>query len=172
MLPQRIATKLDVHRVAGQHLTVEVTETAVFEDAEQANLVLTALDELGIDIALDDFGTGHGSISRLHALGVFSEVKIDRSFVSDTRHRSRTYLMAMVGFGLSLGLRVVAEGVEDSETLAILTALNCDLAQGYLISRPLEADAMTTWLTTVHPAVPFERALAESYRASTGWDPR
>jgi EAL domain-containing protein (putative c-di-GMP-specific phosphodiesterase class I) len=172
LLPQRIATKLEVHRVAGEHLTVEVTETAVFEDAEQANLVLTALDELGIDIALDDFGTGHGSISRLHALGVFSEVKIDRSFVSDTRHRSRTYLMAMVGFGLSLGLRVVAEGVEDAETLAILTALNCDLAQGYLISRPLEPEAMTAWLTTVHPAVPYERALAESYRASPGWDPR
>ena len=114
LLPQRIATKLEVHRVAGEHLTVEVTETAVFEDSEQANLVLAALDELGIDIALDDFGTGHGSISRLHAQGVFSEVKIDRSFVSDTRHRSRTYLMAMVGFGLSLGLRVVAEGVEDS----------------------------------------------------------
>jgi len=172
LLPQRIATKLEVHRVAGEHLTVEVTETAVFEDAEQANRVLTALDELGIDIALDDFGTGHGSISRLHALGVFSEVKIDRSFVSDTRQRSRTYLMAMVGFGLSLGLRVVAEGVEDAETLAILTALNCDLAQGYLIARPLEPQAMTAWLTTAHPAVPLERALAESYRASTGWDPR
>ena len=82
------------------------------------------------------------------------------------------FLHRRLGFGLSLGLRVVAEGVEDSETLAILTALNCDLAQGYLISRPLEPEAMTAWLTTVHPAVPFERALAESYRASTGWDPR
>jgi EAL domain-containing protein (putative c-di-GMP-specific phosphodiesterase class I) len=160
-LPQRIATKLEVHRVMGENLTVEVTETAVFEDAEQARLVLTALDEMGIDIALDDFGTGHGSISRLHGLGVFAEVKIDRSFVSDTRQRSRTYLMAMVGFGLSLGLRVVAEGVEDPETLAILTALNCDLAQGYLISRPLEPAAMTVWLTTAHPVLP-EQAFARS----------
>jgi EAL domain-containing protein (putative c-di-GMP-specific phosphodiesterase class I) len=166
-LPRRIATKLEVHRVKGEHLTVEVTETAVFEDTEQAGLVLSALADMGIDIALDDFGTGHGSISRLHGLEVFSEVKIDRSFVSDTRQRSRTYLMAMVGFGLSLGLRVVAEGVEDAETLAILTALNCDLAQGYLIARPLEPAAMTLWLATTHPGKSPEKALADAYHASS-----
>jgi EAL domain-containing protein (putative c-di-GMP-specific phosphodiesterase class I) len=115
---------------------------------------------MGIDLALDDFGSGHGTIARLHALGVFSEVKIDRAFVSDTGQRSRTYLMAMVGFGLSLGMRVVAEGVEDAETLAILTALNCDLAQGYFIARPLEPAAMTLWLTTIQPPAATERALA------------
>ncbi len=166
-LPQRIATKLDVHRVLGENLTVEVTETAVFDDAKQAGLVLNALNDMGIDIALDDFGTGHGTISRLHELEVFSEVKIDRSFVSDTQQRSRTYLIAMVGFGLSLGLRVVAEGVEDAETMAILTALNCDLAQGYLITRPLEPAAMTLWLTTAHSAASPEQALAHAYHAST-----
>jgi EAL domain-containing protein (putative c-di-GMP-specific phosphodiesterase class I) len=165
-LPQRIATKLEVHRVLGEHLTVEVTETAVFGDAEQAGVLLKALREMGIDIALDDFGTGHGSISRLHAQEVFTEVKIDRSFVSDTQQRSRTYLMAMVGFGLSLGLRVVAEGVEDAETMAILTALNCDLAQGYLITRPLEPAAMTVWLTTAQSAASPEQALAHAYHAS------
>lgn len=152
-LPQRIAVKLDQHRVMGQHLTVEVTETAILEDTEQARQVLTALDQMGIDIAVDDFGTGHASISRLHGLPV-SEVKIDRSFVSDTQEHSRTYLSAMVGFGRNLGLRVVAEGVEDAETLAILTTLNCDLAQGYLISRPLEPAAMTLWLTTATPPPP------------------
>jgi EAL domain-containing protein (putative c-di-GMP-specific phosphodiesterase class I) len=103
----------------------------------------------------------------LHELEVFSEVKIDRSFVSDTQQRSRTYLIAMVGFGLSLGLRVVAEGVEDAETMAILTALNCDLAQGYLITRPLEPAAMTLWLTTAHSAASPEQALAHAYHAST-----
>lgn len=144
-LPQRIAAKLDLHAVLGQSLTVEVTETAILEDAAQARLVLTALDQMGIDIAVDDFGTGHASISRLHRLPV-SEVKIDRSFVSDTREHSRTYLSAIVGFSRSLGLRVVAEGVEDDETLALLTTLKCDLAQGYLISRPLEPAAMTRWL--------------------------
>jgi EAL domain-containing protein (putative c-di-GMP-specific phosphodiesterase class I) len=146
-LPQRIATKLERHGVMGQSLTVEVTETAILEDTEHASLVLTALDHMGIDIAVDDFGTGHASISRLHGLPV-TEVKIDRSFVSDTQPRARTYLAAMVAFGRSLGLRVVAEGVEDAETLTILTTLNCDLAQGYLISRPLEPAAMTLWLIT------------------------
>lgn len=160
-LPQRVAAKLDLHGVMGQNLTVEVTETAILEDVEQARLVLTALDQMGIDIAVDDFGTGHASISRLHGLPV-SEVKIDRSFVSDTQPRSRTYMSAMVGFGRSLGLRVVAEGVEDLETLAILTTLNCDLAQGYFISRPLEPAAMTRWLTTADPAASPEPALAQT----------
>ena len=159
-LPDRIAAKLDRHGVSGENLTLEVTETAVFDDAEQARVVLAALDQMGIDVALDDFGSGHGTISRLHELGVFSEVKIDRKFVSDTDQRSRKYLMAMVGFGLSLGLRVVAEGVEDKETLAILTALNCDLAQGYFIARPLEPAAMTLWLTTIQPPGIAEPVLA------------
>jgi EAL domain-containing protein (putative c-di-GMP-specific phosphodiesterase class I) len=144
-LPERIGAKLDLHDVAGENLTVEVTETAILEDVEHARSVLAAVDQMGIDIAVDDFGTGHASISRLHGLPV-SEVKIDRSFVSDTRERSRTYLAAMVVFGRNLGLRVVAEGVEDTETLALLTSLDCDLAQGYLISRPLDSEAMTIWL--------------------------
>jgi EAL domain-containing protein (putative c-di-GMP-specific phosphodiesterase class I) len=157
-LPHRIAAKLDLYGVTGEDLTLEVTETAILDDTEQARRVLTALNEMGIDIAVDDFGTGHASISRLHGLPV-SEVKIDRSFVSDTQQRARTYLMAMVSFGLSLGLRVVAEGVEDAETLAFLAALHCDLAQGYLISRPLEPAAMTLWLTATHPAAPSDEAL-------------
>jgi EAL domain-containing protein (putative c-di-GMP-specific phosphodiesterase class I) len=147
-LPQRIAAKLDLHGVTGHDLTVEVTETAILEDLEQAHSVLSALDAMGVDIALDDFGTGHASISRLHGLPVISELKIDRSFVSDTQPRSRSYLRAMVAFGRSLGLRVVAEGVEDEESLLNLAALDCDFAQGYLISRPLEPAAMTDWLTT------------------------
>jgi EAL domain-containing protein (putative c-di-GMP-specific phosphodiesterase class I) len=157
-MPQRIAAKLEQHGVMGRSLTIEVTETAILEDTAQARLVLTALDHMGIDIAVDDFGTGHASISRLHALPV-SEIKIDRSFVSDTQEHSRTYLAAMVAFGRSLGLRVVAEGVEDADTLAILTTLHCDVAQGYLISRPLEAAAMTDWFATA-PVGPGEPVLA------------
>jgi EAL domain-containing protein (putative c-di-GMP-specific phosphodiesterase class I) len=154
-LPQRIAVKLDRHGVMGQSLTIEVTETAILTDPEQARVVLTTLNQMGLDIAVDDFGTGHASIARLHRLPV-SEVKIDRSFVSDTEQHSRTYLAAMVAFGHSLGLRVVAEGVEDAETLAILTILECELAQGYFISRPLEADAMTHWLTAGRPTTPTQ----------------
>jgi EAL domain-containing protein (putative c-di-GMP-specific phosphodiesterase class I) len=156
-LPQRIAAKLAAHQVMGTSLTLEVTETAILEDVEQASRVLTALDQMGIDIAVDDFGTGHASIARLHALPV-SEVKVDRSFVSDTREHSRTYLTAVVSFGRSLGLRVVAEGVEDAETLTLLATLGCDLAQGYLISRPIAAAAMTAWLTTAGSPVLVDAA--------------
>jgi EAL domain-containing protein (putative c-di-GMP-specific phosphodiesterase class I) len=150
-LPWRVGVKLQQHGVAGASLTLEVTETAIFEDPERATRLLSTLNRMGIDIALDDFGTGHASISRLHEMPVFSEVKIDRSFVGDTGRRSRAYLTAMVSFVRSLGLRVVAEGVEDAETLTVLTTLNCDLAQGYLVSRPLEPAAMTRWLATGHP---------------------
>ena len=150
-LAERIAGKLEEHGVMGQSLTVEVTETALLDDTEQARRMLTLIDRMGIAIAVDDFGTGHASISRLHGLPV-SEIKIDRSFVSNTQEHSRTYLSAMVVFGRSLGLRVVAEGVEDPETLALLTTLNCDLAQGYFISHPLEPAGMTHWLETADPA--------------------
>jgi diguanylate cyclase (GGDEF)-like protein len=156
-LVERIATKLDDHRMTGQSLTVEVTETAMQADLDQARGVLTALDQMGIDIAVDDFGTGYASISRLHRFPV-SEVKIDRSFVSDPGQRSRTYLSAMVMFGRSLGLRVVAEGVEDFETLAVLRNLSCDLAQGHVIARPLEPVAMTKWLTTADPVGSIDAA--------------
>jgi EAL domain-containing protein (putative c-di-GMP-specific phosphodiesterase class I) len=152
-LPHRIATKLDLYGITGHGLTIEVTETAILEDIDRADEVLRVIAQMGIDIALDDFGTGHSSIARLHGLSVFSELKIDRSFVSDTQERSRTYLKAMVAFGQSLGLRVVAEGVEDEETLLNLAELDCDLAQGYLISRPLEPAAMTHWLLP-HPPHP------------------
>jgi EAL domain-containing protein (putative c-di-GMP-specific phosphodiesterase class I) len=147
-LPHRIAAILDRYGITGEGLTLEVTETAIVEDLERADEVLSVIDQMGIDIALDDFGTGHSSIARLHGLSVFSELKIDRSFVSDTQQRSRTYLKAILAFGQSLGLRIVAEGVVDEETLVYLADLDCDLAQGYLISRPLEPAAMTHWLLT------------------------
>jgi EAL domain-containing protein (putative c-di-GMP-specific phosphodiesterase class I) len=153
-LPHRIAAKLDRYCITGQGLTIEVTETAILEDIDHTGEVLSAIDQMGIDVAVDDFGTGHSSIARLHGLAVFSELKIDRSFVSDTKERSRTYVKAMVAFGQSLGLRVVAEGVEDEETLLVLADLDCDLAQGYFISRPLEPAAMTHWLLT-HPLHPI-----------------
>jgi len=152
-LPERIAAKLDLHGVAGQDLVLEVTETAILEDPERAELVLRAITAQDIAIALDDFGTGHASTSRLHELPVFSEVKIDRSFVSNTEPRSRAYLRAMIGFIATVGLRIVAEGVEDVDTLDLLATLGCDLAQGYLIARPLPPAAMTLWLTTSHSAL-------------------
>jgi EAL domain-containing protein (putative c-di-GMP-specific phosphodiesterase class I) len=149
-LPGRIAAAMARHGIAGPELTVEVTETAILEDPACARRVVTAIMELGVEIAVDDFGTGHASISRLHQLPI-AEVKIDRTFVMRTDDHSRRYLAAIVEFGQSLGLRVVAEGVEDAETVTFLNALHCDLVQGFHLSRPLPPADLERWLREREP---------------------
>ena len=89
---------------------------------------------------------GHASISRLHQFPI-DEVKIGRSFVTPTDERTRAYLKAIIRFGRSLGLRVVAEGVEEEETLTFLREQGCDVAQGYHIGRPLPAGQIQDWLS-------------------------
>jgi EAL domain-containing protein (putative c-di-GMP-specific phosphodiesterase class I) len=150
-LAARIAVALARHGLDNDQLTVEVTETAILRDVALAQRVLTAIAELGVEVSVDDFGTGHASISRLHQLPI-REVKIDRSFVTPADRRTRAYLTAMVRFAQSLGLRTVAEGVEDESTLVYLQALDCDLAQGYHITKPLPVDGIDEWLRT-HGAV-------------------
>jgi EAL domain-containing protein (putative c-di-GMP-specific phosphodiesterase class I) len=144
-LPARIAAIMTRHCIAGSELTVEVTETAILEDPACAQRVVTAITDLGVEVAVDDFGTGHASIARLHQLPI-REVKVDRTFVMRTDDRSRDYLAAIVQFGRSLGMRVVAEGVEDEQTLQFLRGLDCDLVQGYHLSRPLDPVALVAWL--------------------------
>jgi EAL domain-containing protein (putative c-di-GMP-specific phosphodiesterase class I) len=140
----QISNALERYDVPGDQLTVEVTETAILDDPICARRVLEAITELGVDVALDDFGTGNASISRLHQLPI-RELKIDRSFVNLADGRNRAYLSAMVRFGQTLGLRVVAEGVEDAATLVYLRRLGCDLVQGYHIAKPLPADEIPRW---------------------------
>jgi EAL domain-containing protein (putative c-di-GMP-specific phosphodiesterase class I) len=149
-LAARIDAALSRHAIPSDQLTVEVTETAILQDIECAQRELTAVRQLGVEIAIDDFGTGHASISRLHRFPV-QELKIDRSFVTPVDERTRSYLTAMVRFGQGLGLRVVAEGVEDAPTLAYLELLSCDLAQGYHIARPLATEQVQVWLAEHQP---------------------
>lgn len=158
-LPTRVAAALRRHGVAARDLTLEVTETAVAADEDRARAVLEGLRAVGVEVSVDDFGTGHSSIARLHRLPV-EEVKIDRAFVSATDDRSRFYVQAIVGFARALGLRVVAEGVEDAGTLALLAELGCDLAQGYHLSPPLDAAGMRAWLGARAAAAAGEPALA------------
>jgi EAL domain-containing protein (putative c-di-GMP-specific phosphodiesterase class I) len=141
-LPARVRQALERHGIAGSRLTMEVTETAIFADMEAAVQDLRVITDLGVEIAVDDFGTGHASIARLQALPI-TELKIDRSFLSV---EGGDYVTAIAAFGRSLGLRVVAEGVEDPAMLALLTRAGCDLAQGYYVSRPLAGDALRSWL--------------------------
>jgi diguanylate cyclase (GGDEF)-like protein/PAS domain S-box-containing protein len=119
-------------------LALEITETTLIEKPEFAAKVLTQLRELGINIALDDFGTGYSSLSYLQRFPV-QKLKIDRSFVSkiDTDVDSLKIVRAMVHLGKSLGLTVVAEGIETAAQLQLLQDMNCDYGQGYYFAHPL-----------------------------------
>jgi diguanylate cyclase (GGDEF)-like protein len=131
----------------GCALKLEITERTLMRDPARSAAVLEDLNALGIRVSIDDFGTGYSSLALLQRLPV-DEIKIDRSFVRDIpdNHNDAAIVNSIVGLGCSLGVEVVAEGVETEAALAHLTELGCHTAQGYLISRPLPADALTAWL--------------------------
>ncbi|MGQ0778761.1 MAG: putative bifunctional diguanylate cyclase/phosphodiesterase [Pseudonocardiales bacterium] len=145
--PDRVAEALTRHDVPSALLGFELTESAVMSDPERALPVLRKLHGMGIRIAVDDFGTGYSSLAYLRRLPV-DEVKIDKSFVlglaSDLGDLA--VVRAIVDLGHSLGLTVVAEGVEEDGTRDQLVEMGCDIAQGYLISRPLGAERFDAWL--------------------------
>ncbi|MGH3873744.1 MAG: putative bifunctional diguanylate cyclase/phosphodiesterase [Pseudonocardiaceae bacterium] len=147
--PSRVAGALQRHQVDPQLLILELTESAVMSDPERALPVLRGLHGLGVRISVDDFGTGYSSLAYLRRLPV-SEVKIDKSFVfglaSDLGDLA--VVRAIVELGHSLGLTVVAEGVEQDATRRQLAKMGCDVAQGFLISRPLAVDRFDAWLAT------------------------
>jgi EAL domain-containing protein (putative c-di-GMP-specific phosphodiesterase class I)/GGDEF domain-containing protein len=136
------------HSVDPRLLTLEITESAVMEDPGEAQNVLEGLSRLGVSLSVDDFGTGYSSLSYLVQLPV-DEVKVDRSFVSriTTDERAAAIVRSVVDLGHSLNLRVVAEGVEDQRCWDALTELGCDVAQGYLLSKPLPRDQFEAWLS-------------------------
>ncbi len=166
-LPGRVAASLARHQVAPSALTLEITERALLTDDPNAIQVARALTELGVVLALDDFGTGYSSLAHLRAfpLGAF---KLDRSFVADidTDPDAHHFLRALIRLGKDLGLQLVAEGVERASQLTVLRELGCDYVQGFLVSRPLPAEAFDRELwhlaekpRAVRPdAVPMPRA--------------
>jgi len=121
-----------------KYLTIEVTETSVMQDSVTAYSALQSLAQLGITISIDDFGTGYSSLSQLKKMP-FDELKIDRSFVKDlvSEREDSEFVTTIVALGKSLGLTVVAEGVEDEETLNWLKVAGADKAQGFYMSKPL-----------------------------------
>jgi EAL domain-containing protein (putative c-di-GMP-specific phosphodiesterase class I) len=133
-----VSAALARHGVEPASLTLELTETAVLDDEDAATATLVGLAELGVTLSVDDFGTGYSSLSRV-SRHPFTELKIDRSFVMELMHQQRPVVATMVRLAKTLGLRVVAEGVEDEASLNALRGLGCDVAQGYLLSRPVPA---------------------------------
>ena len=129
-------------------LTLEITETAAMADTEVVTAALTRLRIRGFALSMDDFGTGYSSLAELHRMP-FSELKIDRAFVSGMLHDREAMVItrAVIGLARTLGLRTVAEGVESEEVLAALAEMGCDVAQGFLIGRPMPPSHFLTWLT-------------------------
>jgi predicted signal transduction protein with EAL and GGDEF domain len=144
----RVKRILDETRLAPEWLHIEVTETAVMSNFEEGRLQLCALANQGIKISIDDFGTGHSSLSYLHCLPI-QALKIDRSFVQQMvdSPESRAIVRAIIAMAQSLELEVVAEGVETEAQLRAVTAAGCNRAQGFLLSRPLNREAVTALLS-------------------------
>ena len=150
-----IAAQLGEHGVQPAGLVVEITESAVMADPEQALGQLQQLCELGVRLSIDDYGTGYSSMAQLKRLPVH-ELKIDKSFVQDllSNPDDDIIVRSTVELGHNMGLRVVAEGVETDAVLQRLDQLGCDIAQGYLLSKPLPAPAFAEWLEQTHWALP------------------
>jgi diguanylate cyclase (GGDEF)-like protein len=150
--PFEVATMLARHEVDPSALILEVTESSIMSDAELSGDVLARLSEFGVRISLDDFGTGYSSLTHLRNLPV-SEVKIDRSFVARMQHdrTDEAIVRSTIQLAHNLGMRVVAEGVEDEGTRVTLEQLGCELIQGYCLSRPLAPDAVQPFLDELRP---------------------
>ena len=141
--PAHVAQLLKHHGLPPSVLTLEVTESLMLHDPQRAGDVLADLAELGVNLALDDFGTGYSSLEHLKRLPV-NELKIDKSFVMtmDRDPADRAIVASTAALGRSLGLRVVAEGVESAASASVLAAIGCDLAQGFHYSPPVPADQL------------------------------
>ena len=130
-------------------LALEITESAVMNDAAAAVVALSSLKGLGIELAIDDFGTGYSSMSYLKRFPV-DYLKIDRSFVSGLGNGAgddEVIAAGMVSLAHALGLRVVAEGVETEGQLTRLREMGCEVAQGFYFSKPLDSEELAAWLT-------------------------
>lgn len=148
-LPNVVAAELAASRVEPDRLCLEITESGFMEDPAHALEILSRLNALGVGLSIDDYGAGFSSLSYIRKLPV-GELKIDQSFVTNLARNSEDAIIvkSTIDLGHNMGLKVVAEGVEDRESWELLRRLGCDHAQGYYMSKPLAADRLEVWLTT------------------------
>jgi len=129
----------------GETLVIEITETSIITDFARSKAVIEDLRDLDIVVSIDDFGAGFTSLAYLSSLAV-GELKLDRAFITglggEGKERDFELVRATIQLGHDMRLRVVAEGIEDIETLDLLSELGCDLAHGYFISRPMPANKL------------------------------
>ncbi|VUD40288.1 putative signaling protein [Thalassocella blandensis] len=147
-LPSQLAKILTKYDLDPKWLKLEITESTAMARPEQALEIISALSNMGFPISIDDFGTGHSSLSYLTRLPV-DELKIDRSFLLENVNSSRVVVQTVIELAHTLDLHVVAEGIEDNETLEMLVSRGCDAVQGYYICRPNTVEHIETWLDSL-----------------------
>jgi EAL domain-containing protein (putative c-di-GMP-specific phosphodiesterase class I) len=147
LLAKCINKGIDLNRI-----TIEITESVAMQETGQVRDCLERLNQYGAQVSIDDFGTGFSSMANLRELP-FSELKIDQSFVQDclSNTQSRIMMPAIIDMAHNMRKRVVAEGVENQETMRQLSAWSCDIAQGYLIGRPMAFDKVEPWFQQYAP---------------------
>ncbi|MES2103833.1 MAG: EAL domain-containing protein [Pseudomonadota bacterium] len=146
-LPNKFADILERHHVAPAAFCLEITESAIMDDPVRAQQTLERLHSMGVDLSIDDFGTGYSSLAYLKSLPV-DELKIDKSFVLKMEQDldDAKIVRSTIDLGHNMGLRVVAEGVENKDVMLLLREMGCDQAQGYFISKPMPAEQLPEWL--------------------------
>ena len=146
-LVRTVARVIEVSNVPASSVEFELTEEIVMENVHSAVSTMEQLRSLGVELSIDDFGTGYSSLSQLKRCPI-SLLKIDRSFINDVMHDHSDLAItnAIIALAHELGIKVLAEGVETEEQLALLHTSGCDAAQGYLLGKPMPADAARAWL--------------------------
>jgi len=147
MLPGQVKRALEDSAMAPEHLNLEITESALMDNPSIAEDILKQLKNLGIHVCIDDFGTGYSSLSYLQRFPI-DVVKVDRSFISDVEDNldSQAIVRTVFSLGESLGLKIVAEGVETPKQLIFLESEGCRYVQGFLFYKPLSVEEATSLL--------------------------
>ena len=148
-LPPQVTAALARHHIPPAALVLEVTETGILSDPARADVVIGELRALGVTISVDDYGTGNASLSYLKRMEI-DELKVDRSFVSNMEHDHHDFVIvkSTIALARDLGLRIVAEGIEDEETAVALRELGCEIGQGYHLGRPTTPEQILIRLQT------------------------
>ncbi|WP_420474521.1 EAL domain-containing protein [Noviherbaspirillum sp. ST9] len=149
---KRVAEAIERSGIAPAYVELEVTESMVMREIQRTTETLEELKRLGLRISLDDFGTGYSSLSHLSQLPI-DKLKVDQSFVRhiQTDKRSLVITETVIGMGKKLGVEVVAEGIESEEALELLRERDCDMGQGYLFGKPMDAGQFEQWFRRTQP---------------------
>ena len=170
-LPALIGDLLTLYALVPDALQLEITESMLMSDPDRSLFTLMRLNQLGVGLSVDDYGTGYSSLANLRRLPI-DELKIDRSFVSPMLSDESDLIIvrSTINLGHDLGLKIVAEGVEDEATLHRLAGLGCDFAQGYHFSKPLAPKVFNEWIglsaEAARATLPAQDGLAEQAAAA------